>query len=94
MSEIVLHILSHLIGWDTKKETLNPKNIKEWCFHYAFALTQHYEEINYCEQVLNIKPANDLYNWKGKEYPTSLDSNNYTLFQKKNPEIPWCCVLM
>ena len=82
-------------GWlRYRKGSTKSKEYERMMFHYAFALTQHFEEINYCEQVLNIKSVIDLYNRKGKEYPTSLDSNNYTLFQKKNLEIPLCCMLM
>ena len=45
MCQKVHHRLLHLNGLDTKNATIDPKNINDRCFQYAFALTQHYGEI-------------------------------------------------
>lgn len=71
-----------------KNATTNQSNIDDRCFQNAFALKKHHEERkNHPERVLNFKPFLDLYNWGGIEYPADINKNNYTLFDKSNPEI-------
>ena len=55
-------------------------------------ITPHHKEIkNHPERVPNIK----LYGLAGIEYPTSINKNNYTLFEKNNLEITLIvCILM
>ena len=61
------------------------------CFQYTFTLTQNHEEIkNHPEHVSNIRSFFDLYNWAGIEYPTSINKNNYDLYEKNNPALYWC----
>ena len=70
-----------------KNATINPKHVDDRCFQYPFTLTWHYKEIkNHPEQVSNIYPLIDLYNWKGIEYQTAINGNNYTLFKKNYPK--------
>ena len=46
-----------------KNSVINPKNLDNRCFQYAFALTQHYKEIkNHSKRVSNLKPFVDIYN--------------------------------
>ena len=48
---------------------------------------QHHKEIkNHAEQVSNIKPFIDLFNWNYVKYSTVID-NNCVAFERKNPEI-------
>ena len=69
-----------------KNATINPKNINDRCFQYAFVLTQYQKEIkNYREHVPNIKPYLNLHNWTGKKYTTI--KNSFTLFEKNNQNI-------
>lgn len=47
---------------------------------------QHKEIKNHAEQVSNIKPFIDLFNWNYVKYSTVID-NNCVAFERKNPEI-------
>lgn len=78
-----------------KNVRVNPQNIDDRCFKYAYALIQHYNEIiNYRVRVSNIKAFIDEYNWKSIVYPANINKNNYILFDENISEIPLCCMLV
>lgn len=69
-----------------KNATIKPKNIDDKGFQYGFAFTQHYNVItNNSEWKSNIKPFVGPY--RSVKYLVTIDTNNYTSFEKKNPEI-------
>lgn len=69
-----------------KNATITPKNIDDKCFQYGFAFTQHYNVItNNSEWKSNIKPFVGPY--RSVKYLVTIDTNNYTSFEKKSPEI-------
>ena len=53
-----------------KNAKINPKNIEDRCFQYAFTLSQHHKEI-----ILSEDPILKVYNWDGLKYPDVI--NNY-----------------
>ena len=71
-----------------KRATITPGTVDNRCFQYPFVLTLHYKEIkNHPEQEYNIKPFLSLYNWMGLEHTPTINKNNYTVFEKNNPQI-------
>lgn len=69
-----------------KNATIKPKNIDDKGFQYGFAFTQHYNVItNNSEWKSNIKPFVGPY--RSVKYLVTIDTNNYTSFEKKPPEI-------
>ena len=72
-------------GLRCKNAAINPKNINDRYFQYAFELTQHHKEItNYPEHVSKIKLFLDLYNQSGKEYTTIVNKKKLLYLKKKN----------
>ena len=54
------------------KATLNPENKKDdKCFQYAIAVVLNDQQINnHPEEICNIKPFIDKYNWKEINFPS------------------------
>lgn len=71
-----------------KDATINQKNIDHRRFQHALGLTWLHKEIkNHTGQVSNIKLILNRNNWADTEYPTSINKNNYSVFEKNVPEI-------
>ena len=70
-----------------KKAVLNPKNEDdEECFKWAVITALHHEEISsHPERISKLEPYSDLYNWKGLEFPMTV--NQIDKFEKINPDI-------
>ena len=70
---------------EIKNATINPENIDDRCCQSAF---QHYKEIrSQLERVPNTKQFINLCNQKDIVYPTIINKDIYTLFEKNNPQI-------
>ena len=61
------------------------KNIDGTCFQYAFAFTQHCNEIKNNRERVSFIP---LYNWKSIVCTTSINKTNYTLLAELILELP------
>ena len=69
-----------------KKAVINPKNSDEKCFKWGVIAALHHGEIGKDPQrVSKLQPFFDRYNWKGLEFPVSI--NKIDKFEKKNPDI-------
>ena len=63
-----------------KKATINPKNKKDdKCFQYAITIALDYQQINnHPEEIYNIKPFINKYNWEGINFPSDKEYwNNF-----------------
>ena len=69
-----------------KKAVINPKNKDNACFKWAVIAALHHEEIkkNYL-RIAKLEPYAELYNWKGLEFPLSVDK--ISKFEKNNEDI-------
>ena len=58
-----------------KKATLNPKNKKDdKCFQYAITAALNYQQIdNHPEDIYDIKPFIDQYDWSEIEFPSHMN---------------------
>ena len=69
-----------------KKATINPKNEDDKCFQYALMAALNYGETgSHPEQLSNIKPFINKYNWKGINYPSKID--DWKMCEKNNQTI-------
>ena len=64
-----------------KKSTINPKNNDDNCFQYAVTLALNLDNIdNHPEQISEIKPFINQYNWKDIDFPpTNKDWKKFEL---------------
>ena len=67
-----------------KKKTINLKNKKDGnCFQYTIAVALNYQQINnHPEEIYDIKPFVDKYNWKEISFPSHKEDWNN--FEKNN----------
>ena len=70
-----------------KKAVINPQNHKDdECFKWGVIASLHHEEIDFHpERISKLKPYSDLYNWKGMQFPVTI--NQIEKFEKNNPSI-------
>ena len=63
---------------------INPQNEKdEECFKWAVLAALHHEDIEKdIQRISKLKPYSDLYNWKGLEFPVTV--NQIDKFEKNN----------
>ena len=73
-----------LPGWiKNKKAVINPQNKDEECFKWAVIGALHHEDIkDHPERISLLRPYEKQYNWKGREFPTSI--KNIDKFEKNN----------
>ena len=69
-----------------KRETIDPKNGDNKCFHYSIILALNHQNIkNHPERISNIWIFTDLYNWEGIEYPAGI--KDWKRFERNNKTI-------
>ena len=62
---------------------IHPKILMIYVFNMPLRLHNNDKKKKHPEQMSNIKPFLNLYNWAGIEHPTIINEKNYTFLKKK-----------